>query len=301
MAELTDGDRIIACINDPDKLRNVLKEITDINAKSSSCSYISKLNALEYAVTYCDIEIVRILLEHKANTTLLDENILSTLLWRSSELRVDIFQLLVDYGANINDVNYYDYAPIHTATAMKNIEAIRILLKFKVDVNMKGRENRTALHYAANGNWVEGARLLLENKADPNSVDYCSFTPLTRAATYENNIDVMRLLLEYGANVNWTNNYGWTALHSMACRNNIEGVTLLLEFNANAYLLGLDVTDHKYKEPLKCTKNQVICNLIKKHKFKQSIIPIIMHLTDNCPKLLEMRVIRNIRAYCVKY
>ena len=58
----------------------------------------------------------------------------------------------------------------------------------------------TPLHFAAEKNSLEVARLLIEHGADVNAKDSV-FTPLDMAAEF-NSIDVARLLIEQGANTN---------------------------------------------------------------------------------------------------
>jgi len=71
-----------------------------------------------------------------------------------------------------------------------------------------------------------------------NELDEYGFTPLVEAAVADN-LDIARLLIDYGADVNFQDSIGNTALHWAAENNNLALCELLLEkgANPNAYTL----------------------------------------------------------------
>lgn len=64
-------------------------------------------------------------------------------------------------------------------------------------------------------------------------------TPLLRAAVYSDDSKILKLLLEYGANVNVRDNIGRTPLMAAVIGNKIDNVRLLLEYGAkvNSFIL----------------------------------------------------------------
>ena len=74
--------------------------------------------------------------------------------------------------------------------------------------------------------------MLLEAKANVESTDQDGFTPLTVAA-YNGHPEVVKLLLEAKANVESKNRDGWTPLAAAASNGHSEVVKLLLEAKAN--------------------------------------------------------------------
>jgi hypothetical protein len=93
-------------------------------------------------------------------------------------------------------------------TSVKRLLSIR-----NINVNMKEDESGwTQLHCAAyNGN-VEIARLLLQNGAEVNAKGNYGSTPLHWAAIH-GHVDILHLLVENGANLEAQENDGYRALH----------------------------------------------------------------------------------------
>lgn len=65
-----------------------------------------------------------------------------------------------------------------------------------------------------------------------DSVDEDGYTPLHRAA-YSNNVDIAKILIQYGANVNSRTEYQWTPLHSAVKWSNAETAAFLLQHGAD--------------------------------------------------------------------
>ena len=79
---------------------------------------------------------------------------------------------------------------------------------------------------------VEVCRLLIEQGADVNATDDGGITPLHCAAT-EGHVDVCRFLIEQGAIVHATDRDGWTPLHQAAWHGRLKVCQLLNDRGAN--------------------------------------------------------------------
>lgn len=87
--------------------------------------------------------------------------------------------------------------------------------------------------WATNEGKLEIVRTILNNRAScVSATDNDGYTPLHRAC-YENHIDIAKLLIQFGANVNATTEFKWTPLHSASQWTNAYCVALLLQHNAN--------------------------------------------------------------------
>ena len=97
------------------------------------------------------------------------------------------------------------------------------------EINNKNAKGWTALHIAARNSNIyssETVRLLLENGANINLTDEYGLTALMLAVRYSNkesSLDNVRLLLEKGTNVNLATKDGWTVLIWAARYSNTEG------------------------------------------------------------------------------
>lgn len=74
--------------------------------------------------------------------------------------------------------------------------------------------------------------ILIRDRSCKDAKDEDGYTPLHRAC-YNNNVEIAKLLIQYGADVNARTEFGWTPLHSAAKWSNAECVALLLQYGAD--------------------------------------------------------------------
>jgi hypothetical protein len=104
----------------------------------------------------------------------------------------------------------------------------RLLSIRNINVNVKeDMDGETPLHYAAWKGHVEIARLLLQNGADVNAKDRWDRTPLHDAA-FQGHVDILHLLVENGADLEAEDDGGWRALHKSALRGHLPFVKELI-------------------------------------------------------------------------
>jgi ankyrin repeat protein len=110
------------------------------------------------------------------------------------------------------------FDPIHSAARMRDVQAVRRELAAGVDVDVvngraeNGDGGNTALWFAAGGPWPKGvdvARVLLEAGADVNKPCEHGRTALHMAAAW-GHADVVQLLLESGADPSIVDEEGLT-------------------------------------------------------------------------------------------
>ena len=96
---------------------------------------------------------------------------------------------------------------IHAA-AYNNIELLKWLIENGSDINYQDRIGYTALHFTGQNKLIEIAEYLLKNGANPNIQDIHGNSPLwTAIFNSMNEKRVVRLLLNYGANLDIVNKY----------------------------------------------------------------------------------------------
>ena len=117
---------------------------------------------------------------------------------------IDIFNFLLDNGANPNEL-YKSYQTIlHKACINNNTEVIDSLISHGANVNYPYNGGITPLHCAAAFS-IHGADYLLLAKANIDSKTIEGITPLHVACIYKN-FQVIKLLIQNGADINSLSN-----------------------------------------------------------------------------------------------
>ncbi|KAL7930532.1 ankyrin repeat protein [Trichoderma chlorosporum] len=198
---------------------------------------------LMVAAQFGDQACVRLLLDNGANIDWRDKDGESAVFKAAASKNFENANLLLDKGADIsgkgwgersflhyclnspgtlrkslsrlsdpNVQNISGWAPIHSAVNSSNLEAIRILAEFKADLNIEIREGNmlTPLRFALEEGEMDVVRCLLDVGADVNHRDSQSATALH----YARSADAVNILLQRGAEVNATTHEGITPLHN---------------------------------------------------------------------------------------
>ena len=161
---------------------------------------------------------------------------------------VNVVELLLNRGADINYKDKYNYSILLIASKNGNLNLIRLLLERNITVHLD-----VAFFKACEENWIDIVRMLLDKGVDVNISNHYKNTSLIIVSS-QGYIEIANLLLSRGANINHQNTYGKTALMVASLRKNIEMVKFLLNNGANKYIedndykTALELVPKKYKE-----------------------------------------------------
>jgi ankyrin repeat protein len=164
-------------------------------------------------------------------------------------------KLLLDRGANVNQVTEYGWSPLLTATNNRHYKLAEYFIERGANVNLANKGNWTPLYLATDNRNIEGGdfpvpkpdidhldyiKFLLDHGANPNArardntltrtiftmqwFFEAGATPFIRAAQ-SGDIDLLKLLLKYGADPMLKTDFGDTALTAAAGIGWVEGVT----------------------------------------------------------------------------
>lgn len=179
---------------------------------------------LSYAVQEGSTGVAALLLRKGAATP---PDIVPTAVRRSSG---DMVRLLIENGADVNgwetgwspNTTALHFVPRHQGD---RVGVARLLIESGAEVNLgRSRGIHTPLHAAAESDDVELVELLLDHGADASAKDQHGVTPLL--STYVP--AVVRLLLDHGAQPQ-----GWTPLHAAAGDNDARRAVALVRQGAN--------------------------------------------------------------------
>ncbi len=152
--------------------------------------------------------------------------------------QTDIINYLLENNADVNlKEELTGFTPL--MASLHDITITELLIEKGADIEAKDDDGINALVYASTYNNEEMVKFLLEKGADANTVceienehtDIAS-TPLMNAA-YRGNTNIINMLLENGADINYTTDFGMTALMMAASFNQFGAAKVLLENNAD--------------------------------------------------------------------
>jgi uncharacterized protein len=114
-----------------------------------------------------------------------------------------------------------------------NIGWVRMLIKSGINLNIKySYYGWTALHWAAFHGKLDIVKALINAGADVNAKDNDGWTALHLAAKY-GDLDVVKALINAGADLNVQDNFGRTALHWAARNGKLDIVKALINAGAD--------------------------------------------------------------------
>ena len=253
-----------------DEVKTLLKKGADINLHEKNGL---KGTPLMYAASTGNIELCKLLIENNANINQLDVNKDHALNWATFYGHIAVMKLLIKNGADLTfkskhgtalDVSqrlwHHDSVANvfrHTKLAkslskneqkfIKSIKendyvALAKLLKRGISPNLKDEIGIPVLQIASQNGNMQMVRFLVNNGAEINCINRVGQTPLTWASRFMH-IEIVKYLLYNGADVNKTDQkYQLTSLIGAAVGGNISIGELLI--NSGALINHKDVINN---------------------------------------------------------
>jgi ankyrin repeat protein len=191
----------------------------------------------------------------------------SAIIFASQNLNIEIAKLLLEKGANTNDTDSDGSTPLHFCVNYnlyqlsenrsvfsekheKVYEFAKILLDYGANINYAIKEKYTVLGYVVEMNDFESTDFFLQEGADPN---------IGETLFSANDLEIMKKLINHGANINIRNSHKETLVYNACNRNNENMVKFLIESGADLNSTTKD--EYDYTDLMK---------LAAKEKFKEA-------------------------------
>ena len=177
-----------------------------------------------------------------------------------------VANLLYRHGAvvDVKSIGGNQFTPLCLASCQGEVDIMRWLLDHGADTNSGNIKRFTPLHYAASAMQPEAVHFLLEHNADINSQDTAGVTPLNWVVSersWERKfMDMVRRLLEHGADPNIGNNDHRTPIHEALSQGLLEVARLLLIHGAK-----VDEKDGEGKTPYQLATSDEMTKLLLEH------------------------------------
>ena len=165
--------------NNITKLKKNIKDGVDVDVLGEYAS-----TPLHYACREGNLEIINLLIKEGANVN--SKNHYSTIYplfdvinsMNNQKEYFLIIQLLIENGADINKVDSFGNTLLYHAIEKENIELIELLIQLDCDINQVSRHDKdSALHYAYFQKNREVISILINNGANQEQLNIYNKTP----------------------------------------------------------------------------------------------------------------------------
>ena len=142
---------------------------------------------------------------------------------------------LLKYGASLDDIDTMGQNALIVAAKASAGNVIDVLIEGKISLEQTDHKGNTALSWAIFNGHVSVVNKLLQCGADVNQENMAHMHPLMLSVLgdADSAVTMVKHLLSAGASVDATNELGNTALIMATYENNIDMVQLLIEEGAN--------------------------------------------------------------------
>ena len=206
-------------------------------------------SALIQAAKRGHIEVLRLLLSHKAVVDHVDQHCRTALLWSAVTGDTNIARCLIEHGADTRWQDKSGDTALTLAAWHGHPEILEHLLALSDLDHCENEEQMSALYLAISKDHKDCVQLLLKAGARTSIVDGLNNTALILAATHTTGPDILTMVLDCDqpVDLNWKGDKGRTAVHWAV--GDPDSLSVLLE-NSSAGMLDIDVEDDNAATPL---------------------------------------------------
>lgn len=167
---------------------------------------------------------------------------------------VESARILLDEGAEIDWTNANGESALFKAVAGKHTTMVNFLLERGANASIIGPNRTTLIHLCLEN--PQNLRKVLLSFPEPNLLNEFGSAPIHSAA-YDCRLEAIDILLEFGANINITDNHGKTPLLYAVSTGNCDLVQYLLEKGAD-----VKMQDNRKVSALHYAKTAEMINLL---------------------------------------
>ena len=170
-------------------------------------------------------------------------------------------------GHDVDALNINSESPLYLACLYSHQDIVKLLLEHRSETRTNSNIDRY-LHIAVDNGHKDITQLLLHHGANPNKRISSNGGTLVHWVILPNEIQYLKLLLEYDGDPNLQNYHGHTPLHLAIKYNKEQCISLLLDYRAEPTILDND--GHTAKDIIDRTdmvRYQRIVDVIDSYEF----------------------------------
>ncbi|CAN9492995.1 unnamed protein product [Ophioblennius macclurei] len=205
----------------------------------------NRRSALHAAAQRGLLEVCYMLVQAGAQVDAQDKDMRTPLLEAIINNHMEVARYLIQSGACVYHTEEDGYTGLHHAAKLGNLETVNMLLETgQVDVNAQDSGGWTPIIWAAEHKHVDVIKSLLNRGADVTINDK-ELNVCLHWAAYAGNVDIAELVLNSGCSLASVNVHGDTPLHIAAREGYLDCVTLFLSRGAD-----IDIMNREGDTPL---------------------------------------------------
>ena len=208
-----------------------------VDPNSTDPDFHKGQTALYQAIQCRNRDMMRLLLNAKANPNVSDQKGVTPLMKAIDDRYLEGCEMLLEFGADVNLTHTY-ITPLYRASCIGNLEICQLLIRHGANPSISGDDSQvTPLNIASRHGHVAIMSELIQAGADLESRDARGYTSLA-SATYGGRLESVRLLIRTGAEINALERSQFTPLHMASFLGNLEMCLVLLQAGADRMLCG---------------------------------------------------------------
>jgi len=139
---------------------------------------------------------------------------------------IEMVKILIHAGAYLDPHAYYGWTPLHWAVYVGSLDVVKLLIESGADIDRNNNYEYNALGLAVYYDKVKIAQTLACHGA---KIAFGHRDGLHSALSFSDKIEMLQLLIDLGANVNYQDSSKKTALHKAVEAHNFKKVEFLLQ------------------------------------------------------------------------
>lgn len=214
-------------------IASLISKGANINSKDK---YYQR-TALMMAAEYGHLETLKNLVNQGANIEVKDKMNNTALLLAAENGHLDIVQFLIFAGADINHKNGYEQTAFTQSTLNGHLKVAKYLAQEGIEVNIQFLNLYKSLGNSILEWIVDANQMPLETYLSRRKLTHQEKNEFILWASRHGHLEIVKYLVNSGANINYKSRYGETALKEAIDYKHLDIINFLLKNGANKNLL----------------------------------------------------------------